>query len=626
MSFNLDDFLHKPQLPSLANQAYYDVVKSVAPSQNPPHAILRTIEQLAKGLVFDTLVNIGDTRNGAFFNLAKSGVTSCSPYIPYTFLFKNEVTGQAALTGFYQAPDQNILPSLIHKSIVRFHERVRFDVDFINNHSIKQVALIEIGIPYSPGLSLKETVDLFRDTFARFLQYPQLTELYRMYGYTGSQMVTSVTTNSGQAWNCSVKILLVLNAFDSEDAGQRAQTFANHFTNLWVNAIASVSEIDNEEELQTLANTVADNFLNFTFHATAEHIMRATPNVNQQLFGLERFLLDNEELVKSITTDDIVDGSLNVHAFGNLTPCQLLRLSTNPNLHADVQTWCIDKWLEYATVFADSDNVFLPDEYYLYVMEYGLDASQGQISKARQDFFFDLAYDSQFKLMAKLPINLCYTLINPCMLDTSLLNIAERRPEALYYFLQVLCDLHNNVFSQLLDSQQYAAQGQVQLYLPEEWLHLCTQISPELIGIAVAFSNQAIADPQAPEVASRLQAIEDRVNDWLQNDFYRKDIAAGKLELTPRRKVLRNTYVTYTQYSFVDDVVPTESELRVPYAILAANVYNTAFDAISDISREQMNEAKEKLSPQAHARQVQERMAARDSLYKQKELRDSQRS
>lgn len=607
MSFNLDDFLHKPQHPALATLDYYHVVKHVVPSINPPHAVLRSVEQLAKGLVFDHLVNVGDTPNNSFLNLAKSGVTSITPYIPYAFLFYNNRTDQASLTGLYQAPEQNVLPSSVNRAITDFHQRVKFDVDFINNNTVKQVAFVEMGIPYAPGLSLAETVQLFKDTFSVFVQYPQLAELYREHGFAGSQVIAQVTTNSYQAWNCSVKLMCIINAFDAENSQQQAQDFANRFTNIWINAIAHVSDIERFEDLQELAATVANDFLRFTFHAYADNIINATPNVNQQLFGLEEFIANNQELVLGLSMDNVADGCLQVPELGELTPPQVLRLACTPGLNSELQTWCIDKWVEYANIFADSDNVFLPDQYYLDILEYGREAYAGAISQARQDYFFALNLHNDSSLMAKLPINLVYTIVNPCILDTSILNLAERQPRALAYYFQLLLDLHNNVFKLLVDPKLLEEQGYVNLYLPAEWLYLCGLISQDLINLAVVLCNQAEVNLTDPEVNACLESLEQKVNGWVDNNFYTEQLQNGEVGLSPRRQVLQSTFVTYMPFDYVRDIMITESESLRPGALMDANVFNLAFDRMSNTAQAQFEQAKATLSPEAYAAQMQAR-------------------
>lgn len=603
MSFNLDDFLHKPQVPTLANRAYYDVVRAVAPSLTPPHAIQRTVEQLAKGLIFDYLVNVGDTPNQTFLDLAKSGVTSASPYIPFVFLYKNS-DNNASLTGTYVPTEQNILPSSEHRAIVTFHQRVKFDVDFINNHTVKQVALIDLGIPYSSGLSLQETVELFRDTFASFIQYPQLADLYRRSGYAGSQVITSVTTIPDMSWNVSCKLMLVLNAFGEENAQIEAQLFANEFTNIWVNALAHVVGLEEDNQLQELADNISENFINFTFHCFPENIVEAIPNVNQQLFGLEKYLLDNADKVSKLTTKDVVNGSLQAPELGQITPAQLLRLACSPYIDKELQSWCIDKWLEYVRVFANGDNRFLPDQYYLYVLEYGRESFTSDISQARQDYFFKLNRENDNRLQAKIPVDLMYTIINPCILDTSLLNLAENQPTALPFYFQLLIDLHNNVLGQLVNQEELAQQGYTQLFLPVEWLWLCGYIAPDLIQTAVILSKQETLDFEAPELTEQLSLIEQKVNSWIQAGYLHEKAVASELELSPRRQVLRNTFVTYYPLDFAQHIAPTEKEAVRPSAILAADVFNLSFDTVSQIAIEVTKLANEHLSPEAYAKQV----------------------
>ncbi|MFC6276293.1 hypothetical protein [Psittacicella hinzii] len=604
MSFILDDFLHKPQIPELANRPYYEVVQAVAPSLNPPHAILRTVEQLAKGLVFDHLVNVGDTKQQTFLNLAKSGLIAASPYVPYVFLYKNS-NNQASLTGTYFSPEQNILPTSIHRAITTFHQRMTFDVNFINQQTVKQVALLDLGLPYSVGLSLKETVELFRDTFASFVQFPQLADLYRRFGYAGSQVITNVTTNPDMSWNVSCKLLLVLNAFNGEEehVQLQAQAFANEFTNIWVNALAHVVGLEDQEQLQELANNISENFVKFTFHCFPENILNATPDVNQQLFGLEHFIQQHHELIAGLTEEHIKDDSLQVPALGQLSPVQLLRLSCSPVVNKKVQQWAINKWLEYVNVFALGDNAFLPDQYYLYVLEYGREAFTGEISQARQDYFFKLNRENDNELVAKIPSDLLYTLINPCILDTTILNLAETQPDALAFYFQLLIDLHNNVLGQLVDTNELLEQGYTNIFLPVEWLWLCGYIAPDLIQIGVELSKQEELNLDAEVIQDLLRTIEEKVNSWINAGYLHEKAVKGELELSPRRQILQQTVVNYRRFDLSSDVLPTHGETLRPSAILAADVFNLAFDQVSQAAVELSREAHEKLSPEAYAKQ-----------------------
>lgn len=582
MSFKVQDFLHAPQVPEMASAAYFKLVEAYTPAHNPANSFVRTIEQLAKGLVFDLLTHQGDTEDGVYNDLAKAGMVGISPSIPYKFCFLSPSTKTASFTGSYHPAVQNILPQGIHEATSAFHQRMRFDVNFINQNTIKQVVLVDLGIPYVPGLNLEDTISLFKDAFAVLVQYQELSDLYNKYGYAGSQVITSTTTTSAHTWYCSLKLMLILNSFDgdqtNESAQEAAQNFADEFTNMWINAIAHVANITKQEDLNALADNVASNYVSFVFHANEQNIEEVTPDVNTQMLFMEEYLEKNESAIRNLNGKDIVNNCLQMPGALPLTPSMLLRLTCVEGIHPEVHKWCIARWLEYCRNFAGTLSCFLADHYYQDVLEYNPEDCNGQISLARQDYFFNLNKTNDNELIFKIPTNLTYTTINPLLLENTLLLLAEAQPRALNFMLQLLLDLHNHAFSRLINQEELARNGVVGLYLPVEWLLLCADISEHFNELGLLLSLQEDFDVENDRVLEILESIEDHINNWLSQDFYRSLIIAGRAYLSPRRLTLARTWVEYKPYAYDSDILVSEAEAGRPSALLIANVMSEAFE------------------------------------------------
>lgn len=581
MLFKTQNFLHAPQTPEMVQAAYFKVVEAYTPAHNPANSYVRTIEQLAKGLVYDVLTHRGDTEQGVFTDLAKAGLVSVTPQIPYVYCFLSPSKKVASLTGTYQPNVQNVLPKGIHEETSRFHQRMRFDVDFINNHTVKQVVLVELGIPYVPSLSLEDSIALFKDTFSVFVQYPELSELYNRFGYVGSQIITSVTTNPLHSWYCSAKLMLIVNSFNSEQSPEaaqaQAQEFADEFTNLWVNAVAHVANITTKEDVSTLADNIASNYVNFVFHANAKNIEDVTPDVNVQMLYLEDYLAKHTDEILALTEKDIVNNCLQVPGGLSLTPSMLLRLTCIEGLNIEVHRWCVSRWLEFCQNFAGTLSNFLSDHYYQDVLEYNPEDCMGQISQARQDYFFNLNKTNDNELLFKIPTNLAYTTIAPLVMENTILLLAESQPRALNFILQLLLDLHNNAFSLLVNQEELEKNGSVGLYMPVEWLLLCADISDYFNELAVILSLQDQFDPEDEKIIEILGRIEDHVNNWLSQDFYRVLVSSGLAYLSPRRLTLGRTWVDYQKFYYEEDILVSDKEAGRPSALLTANIINEAF-------------------------------------------------